>query len=188
MGRALSLVVRNLGGAREGLGDMATMGQPAKFSFCFAENERESPWEPLQVERGLEPDRSAVTVVGVAGLIEVFNGLSNDPLDTLQTMADAMATPTALHAGGTEHLGGGHPIAIISPEWAASLARAGMSKLDVKTDLWERARWPGAPQRKVAASPEDVIVVVAGGVGIKQTYVPNWSGGSAPVTVPVRAG
>src|SRR5947208_3787360 len=62
IGRALQLLVRNLGGGRPGEIDKATLGQPGKYTFCFAENEEDSPWEPLHVERGLGPDDSAVTV------------------------------------------------------------------------------------------------------------------------------
>src|SRR5262249_55094794 len=62
LGRALQLILTNLGGARPGEIDMSTLGNPGKFSYCIAENEEESPWEPFSVERGLEPGTSAVTV------------------------------------------------------------------------------------------------------------------------------
>ncbi|HZV51370.1 MAG TPA: hypothetical protein VFD49_16585 [Candidatus Dormibacteraeota bacterium] len=183
-GRALSLVCRALGGAREGLGDMATMGQPAKYGFCFAENEAQSPWEPYSVERGFAPHESTVTVVGISGVLEVFNGESSEPGDLLQTMAEAMAVPAALYTLDRRLAGGGHPFVLMSPEWAASLSGAGFSKADVKRELHRRARWrQGDRELAVAVRPEDVHVLVAGGVGIKQTFVPNWSGGSVPVTV-----
>ena len=63
IGRALQLVVRNVGGGRPGGVDRATLGQPGKYTFCFAENEEDSPWEPLSVERGIAPGVSAVTLV-----------------------------------------------------------------------------------------------------------------------------
>jgi hypothetical protein len=52
IGRALRLVLSNMGGAAPGIYDKATLGQPAKYTFCIAENEEENPWEPLHVERG----------------------------------------------------------------------------------------------------------------------------------------
>src|SRR4051812_39283589 len=58
LGRAMRLVLQNIGGALPGEMDRATQGQPGKFTFCCAENEEASPWEPLHVERGFEPDRS----------------------------------------------------------------------------------------------------------------------------------
>src|SRR5262249_56511700 len=55
IGRALQLIVRNVGGGRPGEVDRATLGNPGKYTFCFAEDEAGSPLEPLHVERGLEP-------------------------------------------------------------------------------------------------------------------------------------
>jgi len=62
VGRALQLVLLNLGGARPDAIDMSALGNPGKFSYCIAENEEENPWEPLHVERGLSPGQSAVTL------------------------------------------------------------------------------------------------------------------------------
>jgi hypothetical protein len=56
LGRALRLILQNVGGALPGDMDRATQGQPGKYSFCCAENEAESPWLPLHVERGIAPD------------------------------------------------------------------------------------------------------------------------------------
>lgn len=186
-GRALTLVCRSLGGAREGLADMATMGQPAKYSFCFAENEVESPWPSYSVELGFAEGESTVTVVGVSGVLEVFNGQSSDPSDLLQTMANAMSVPAAVYTPDRQLVGGGHPIVLISPEWAGNFAGAGLSKADVRRQLHERSGWSLTPDQRlaVASKADDIIVLVAGGVGIKQTFVPNWSGGSKAVTVKV---
>ena len=67
IGRALQLVLRNIGGDMPGETDMSTQGQPGKFTFCIAENEQESPWEPpFHVERGFQADESTVTVIGAS--------------------------------------------------------------------------------------------------------------------------
>src|SRR5215213_5418306 len=79
IGRAVRLTLQNAGGARSGETDMATLGQPGKFAFCFAENEAESPWPPLHVERGFPADASVVTVVGVSGTVEVVDSESSTP-------------------------------------------------------------------------------------------------------------
>src|SRR3990167_5362018 len=66
LGRALRLILQNIGGALPGEMDRATQGQPGKYTFCCTENEERNPWEPLHVERGFARERSAVTVVGVS--------------------------------------------------------------------------------------------------------------------------
>jgi hypothetical protein len=65
IGRATRLILPNVGGAKPGILDLATQGQPSKYSFCIAKNEEMNPWEPLQVERGFEGSSSTVTVCGV---------------------------------------------------------------------------------------------------------------------------
>src|SRR3546814_11114806 len=54
IGRALELILLNVGGAKPGVMDRATQGSPAKYSFCFGENEEESHWEPYHVGRGFD--------------------------------------------------------------------------------------------------------------------------------------
>ena len=63
IGRAVRLVMRNVCGSRPGTLDRGTLGHPGKLSYVIAENEAESPWLPLHVERGLRADQSAVTVM-----------------------------------------------------------------------------------------------------------------------------
>ncbi len=181
VGRCISLVTRIVGGAREGVADMATMGQPGKFSFCFAENEEASPWPPLHVDRGWPADRSAITLMGVAGTVEAFETDSLDPVDMVAALAPALAAtaPAAKESRGFR--GGGHPAIIVSPEWAQAFAGAGMGKGDLQRALFEQAAL-GDARTRVAAAADDIVVVVAGGVGVKQTIVPGWAGGSAPVT------
>lgn len=183
VGRALSLITRIVGGAREGVADMATMGQPGKYTLCFAENEEASPWPPLHVERGLAADTSAVTVVGVAGTLEAFDAATTDAEAMVQALAVAVCAGSPGVHGITDRVGGGHQIVVVSPEWASLFARAGWSRSDLAEAVFERGgEKPGAP---IADGPDDVMVVVAGGVGVKQTVMPGWAGGSAPVTVAV---
>ena len=63
IGRALELILLNVGGAKPGVMDRSTHGSPAKYAFCFGENEEESPWEPYHVRRGFAPEDSVVTVM-----------------------------------------------------------------------------------------------------------------------------
>jgi hypothetical protein len=200
VGRAVALTVRAVAGAVPGLTDMATMGQPGKYTLCFAENEGESPWEPLHVSRGLSRGQSAATVFAVSGTLEVTNVHAAGADDILDTIAAALYLPGTLDFDGAV-VSGGRVALVVSPEWARALAAEGLSRREVASVLAQRATWPAAMlpealRRARAATTdtdihgagcaEDILLVVGGGVGIKQTILPGWSGGSVPVTVPVE--
>ncbi len=207
IGRAVRLVLQNVGGATPGEIDMATLGQPAKYTFCLAENEAGSPWQPLHVERGFAPAESVVTVIGAAGIVEVVDSSSCAPEELAQTFAQSMLIAGTV--GGAGLLGGGEPLLVLPPEQAMLLTQAGCSKTQFKTLVWERAvlsleclspairghlierrRTAGvaelhAPLR-VAENSADIMIVVAGGVGIKAAYVPTWGGSTRAVSRRVR--
>src|SRR5262245_9307012 len=90
IGRALQLVVRNVGGGRPGGVDRAPLGWPGKYTFCFAEDEAESPWEPLSVERGVEAGVSAVTLFAAGGLHAVVDQSSREPVALARSYADGV--------------------------------------------------------------------------------------------------
>ena len=136
LGRALRLVLRNIGGALPGDMDRATQGQPGKYTFCCAENEAENPWEPLHVERGFGRDQSTVTVVGAEGTLNM-NTHAKDAVDLLRVIAESM-----VHPASNEYCHGGEPWLMIAPEHAEILRRAGLSKADVKSRLWELTKMP----------------------------------------------
>ena len=209
IGRALSLALRNIGGAIPGELDMATLGQSAKYTCCFAENEAASPWPALHVERGFAPGASVVTVVGVSGSIEVVDSISSRPQDLAQTIAQSMLI--AGTAGGAQGLlGGGEPLIILPPEIAAAFHRGGCTKAQAKAAIFERAIMKleqlspavrahltelrtsagqadvHAPLR-VARNADDLMLVVAGGVGVKAAYLPTWSGSTRAVSRAIRA-
>jgi hypothetical protein len=192
LGRALRLVLQNIGGAVAGEMDRATHGQPGKYTFCCAENEVESPWVPLHVERGFAADESVVTVVGAAGTLNL-NSHSKEAKDLLRVIADSMIFPTS-----NDYHFAGEPWVVISPEHAAVLNRGGLSKSDVKKQLWEQSKMPAsrfaakdydrarhtrsgelggfAPDTAVpiSRSPDDMGIVVAGGPGTHSVYVPTF--------------
>src|SRR5499433_1299919 len=95
IGRALRLVMRNVCGSLPGLLDRGTLGHPGKLSYVIAENETESPWTPLHVERGFRPDQSTVTVMAAESPHQFYNQLSPDAEGVLITLADSMK-----HSGG----------------------------------------------------------------------------------------
>jgi hypothetical protein len=192
IGRALRLVMHNIGGARPGEMDRATHGQPGKYTFCCAENERESPWEPLHVERGYRLEQSTVTVVGAAGTLNL-NSHAKDADDLVSVLADSMRFPTS-----NDYHFGGQPWLVISPEHAEIMQRAGLSKPEVKRRLWEqskmmakryaakdymRVRHTRAPELgeiapdtllPISRTPEDIGIIVAGGPGTHSVYVPTF--------------
>lgn len=207
VGRAVGLAMRVVGGAVPGLTDMATMGQPGKYTFCFAENEQASPWEPLHAARGLGRDQSAVTVFAASGTVEVTNAYAVTAEEVIDTLAAAFYQPGSLDPD-QGLVGGGRQLVLLSPEWATILSAAGLSRDAVCRQLKGRASWPvsvlppslrrlvlvdpmeGADDRRLRAveSADDILLVVAGGAGIKQTLVSGWGGGSLPVTVPISPG
>lgn len=190
IGRALRLILRNIGGALPGEMDRATQGQPGKYSFCCAENEAESPWEPLHVERGFGRTCSTVTVVGAEGTMNM-NTHAKDAGDLLRVFADTMA-----HAASNEYCHGGEPWLMFSPEHAEILRRTGLSKAQVKTRLWELTKIPAHRMAAkdllrvkssrsdelgeigpdtlltIAHEPADICIMVAGGPGTHSVYVP----------------
>ncbi len=203
IGRAMTLILQNIGGAIPGEVDMATLGQPAKVSCCFAENVAESPWTPLHVERGFAPDANVVTVVGISGTGEVNDSDSQDAAGLAQTFAQSMLM--AGISGGAGLLGGGEPLCLFPPEWVAMFHRDGFTKQQAKQMIWEQAVLPveklAPAQRKhrmaaasdpaakvirVAEKADDLMIVVAGGVGRKAAYLPTWGGTTTAISREIK--
>ncbi|MER3419161.1 MAG: hypothetical protein C4290_00950 [Chloroflexota bacterium] len=90
IGRAIRLILMNIGGGLPGTGDRSTQGSPAKYSYCVAENEDANPWEPLHVERGYSRDTSTVTVIGCEGPHNIQEHYSNTGEGILLTITGAM--------------------------------------------------------------------------------------------------
>jgi hypothetical protein len=173
VGRMLRLVLLNLCGALPGVLDKSALGQPAKYSYCIAEREVDSPWEPLSVARGLAPGTSAVTLFAATAQHLVGNGFSDTPEGVLTTVASSLASGC--------RFGSGEYVVVVTPEHARIIGRAGWSRRDVQRFLWERAhrsraqlkregRVPGEVQpgesddlRPPTASPDDILIVHAGG-------------------------
>jgi hypothetical protein len=192
IGRALRLVLQNIGGALPGEMDRATQGQPGKFTFCCAENEAANPWEPLHVERGYGRGASTVTVVGAEGTMNM-NTHTKDAGELLRAFAETM-----MHPPSNDYCHGGEPWLALGPEHAEILSRAGLSKAEVKRRLWEGSKMPagrmtgkdllrvqdsrGAELGKIGPDtllpvshrPEDIHIIVAGGPGTHSTYIPSF--------------
>ena len=188
IGRAISLVLRNIGGARENIGDMATMGQPGKYMFCFAESP-EQPFAPLHLRRGLAAAVSAVTVLGVSGTAEVLPRGPGETADQiLDPIAHAMCASVATYASAGRDEGP-EQFVLIPPEVAQRLAALGMDLFAIQASLFARGlamkRPPGVATTPIARSAADIHPIVTGGPGQKITYLPLWGGGSFTVTKPI---
>src|SRR5439155_1754955 len=87
IGRALQLVVRNVGGGRPGEVDRATFGNPGKIAFCFAEDEERSPWPPLAADFGARPGTDAVVLFTGEGPRSIVDQQARDPESLARTLA-----------------------------------------------------------------------------------------------------
>jgi len=199
LGRAMRLILQNIGGAHPGEMDRATHGQPGKFTFCCAENEDAHPWQPLHVERGFAATDSTVTVVGAEGTMN---------MNTHAKYADELArviAETMIHPPSNEYVHGGEPWFILGSEHAEIFRREGWDKGRVKRELWERSKMAvkhlsakeidrARASRTselgelsddsllpISPTAEDVQLIVAGGPGTHSVYVPCF-GNSRAVT------
>ena len=199
IGRALELILLNVGGAKPGLMDRSTMGSPAKYSFCFGENAEESPWAPYHVRRGFAPDDSVVTVMAAEPPHNINDHGSNSGDGILTTFASVMA-----QAGANTIYGGGPSIVVVGPEHAATLARDKWTTETIQQHLYEKARVPEgnvSPENreryaetghvpengfyKIAPDPEFIHVLVAGGPGKHSAWIPSF-GGTAVISMRVK--
>ncbi|MBI2161811.1 MAG: hypothetical protein HYU25_15795 [Candidatus Rokubacteria bacterium] len=198
IGRAVRLVLMNVGGGLPGTGDRSTQGSPAKIAYCVAENEDANPWEPLHVELGFPRDVSTVTVIGCEGPHNIQDHVSHSGLGILRIIAGAMG-----QAGSNNILAKGWPLLSLGPEHAATIARDGFSKRQVKEFLFEHARFPlrrlgdeyhrwfaetrgtaDAPETMlpIVDAPDAISVIVVGGAGKHSCWQPTFGTQTRPVT------
>ena len=187
LGRAISLVLRNIAGMRTGGADMATMGQPAKYGLCFPEG-RDETFQPFHVRRGLGPGESAVTVVGISGSMEVLPSHDTGNWDTPEEIlrpASLMMRACLVAGGGSRRPDTGDQVLLLPPELAALIAGRGWRIEDVQDYIYNSDDAVGSGP--IAASAEDIHVIVTGGAGVKMTVLPPWGGGTRAVTRSLRA-
>jgi hypothetical protein len=203
VGRAIRLCMVNIGGGRPGDLDRATHGQPAKYSFFFAENESMSPWVPFHVDSGFDASTSTVTVFANTGTLNMLEP-SENPEEMLHAFSVTMRCP-----GTNDYMSRGGPFLLISPEHAEVLHAGGYSKLQIQRALWEQTKIPvrdfSQKSRKYwlepmwtdllgeltddtlipcGESPDRIKLVVAGGPSIHTVFVPTF-GDSMPVTAKI---
>ena len=171
IGRALRLVIRNVCRAVPNFLDRATFSTPARYAFCFGENEEDSPWVPLHVERGFRAEESTVTVHSAMTVLSAEEMVARTPegiLDTICTVTRRKGT------AGDQWLGDGtNLVMVIGQEHMRWLTAAGWSKADIRSYLWPRlteAPRPGERTVKLG-HPEGLLIVAAGGPGMAETWL-----------------
>ena len=199
IGRALRLIMQNLGGGWPGIVSLAGVGQPGRYTLCIAENHAASPWPALHIDAGLAADDSAITLMRAEACVNVTGGLD----DLANVMGSALSGFSLLH--------GGRVAVLIAPYTAQQLAARGLDKAAVARYLFEHARirtedWErlwirneiadsyGLPAwvSQAAASgripvvehADDIVIFVAGGEApiAQQVYFPAWGFPSCCVT------
>ena len=191
IGRALRLIMNNVGGGWPGAVSFAGIGQPGRYTMCLAENAAENPWDSLHAEQGLDPASSAVTVRRAETALNVTGGLAE-----IASVMGSAASLFAIYHNGVVSVA-------LAPAVAKQLAGDGWSKDDVKRHLWETGRldadmwrrswlhkdlaeanqWPdwviaAAKTGSIPAvrDPADITLFVVGGtIPIAQhVYFPSW--------------
>ena len=182
-----------MGGAKPGVMDRSTQGSPAKYAFCFGENEEESPWEPFHVRRRFAAEDSVVTAMPGEAPHNINDHGSNTGIGILTTIAGTISQV------GANTIYCNAPIFIVlGPEHARTLHRDGWTIPDMQQDLYDRSavhisRVSAENQESYASmdrpmakdhyhmtpSPEDILMLVAGGPGKHSAYIPPFGFTSA---------
>jgi hypothetical protein len=187
IGRAMGLIIKNIGGVRKGVEDMGVMGNPMKYSMVIAENEEDSPWQPLHVEYGYKREESTITVSYPQTYIQHWP-YGSDAEGILRAVVDHIIRSM-------------HYTIILTPPHAKNLAREGWTKEDIRGFISEYARIPGSHfnnipiigggrpglyKGKIAARDKDTValirdprfirIIVGGGPG---AFIAHTVGGGA---------
>jgi len=212
IGRALRLLMINVGGVRPGEMSMSTFGHPGRYTYCIAEHEEASPWPPYHVTRGLALAQSAVTLF--AG--EAPHGISDHASRTARSLAGSLGWSMAGVWNSKHFPLYSHTMLVVGPEHARTFADDGWTRDDLARALFERVRVPYRtllPDEEHGEStnlrfghqppgldelipkfpsPEEIHILVAGGTaGRFSVAIPGWLGtknGSRPVTRAVEMG
>lgn len=202
IGRAVRLVMLNVGGGWPGDLDKSTLGSPAKYTYAVCENEAQSPLAPYHVEKGFKPEDSTVFVIAAEPPHSVVNHVANDPQGILDSMVSAMSTYAHNNA-----VMSGHCTVVIGLEHARTIAEHGWKRSDIRNYLWLHAgnkfgeiafdhRYGKVYNRNlpvwykrdaearipIVPSPDNIHLFVLGGeAGRFSAFIPGWGNMSSPV-------
>ena len=202
IGRAVRLVMRNVGGQRIGTTSQSVYGTPGRVTgIVFGEWEERSPWAPLAERRGVAGD--AVTVYGAMGTANICDLVADNGLDLLAMIGKSCAYPGA--NGFLTSSAFSEMLVCINPIWAEIIARDVPDADEVRRLLWDHAAlpvdwWPPAYRASLEAygrvrddgrvhlvqDVEAMLFCVAGGLGnLHAATLHSW-GATLAQTVPVR--
>lgn len=200
IGRAIRLLIRNVGGAIPGELDRATLGHPGKYTYCIGEDEEHSPWQPLHVERGFDKQANVVTVISCEGPNQ-FGVPQGGGERILEALVETLAS---LMRFSSYYRGVGDVTIVFDTDQRSALVAAGYSKADVRRYIFENT-WRTVNDIRTIGSPlvqetdqspvndrvrlftsEETIYLIAAGAGNRfGAFMPTWRsvpGVSQPVS------
>ena len=202
IGRAIRLILMNLGAGIPGVSSMTIFGMPSRFTYCLTENMEDHPWESLSVSKGYSGDENVITMAMVESPRFCFDDVSDEPIRLMNGIADTMVAMGSWNMHTRSDM-----VVAMGPQHAAICANAGMSRADVHSRLcemagrkvrdlksggnWRRERALAFPIEvdpddddffiPAIKNPEDLQLIVAGGWGPCTAVCHGWSGGSRAV-------
>ena len=200
IGRAIRLMLLNLGGGIAGIGSATVFSSPLRYTACLTENIERSPWETLAVSRGYPADADVITCAMVESPRLCYDDVSEEPERLLTGIADSMATLSSWNMHVRSDM-----VVAMSPEQATICSRAGLSRADVHEklramagrtvrDLKRGGNWRRERALKINVDPDDdaffvptikderdLHLIVAGGWGPLTAVCHGWGGGSRAV-------
>lgn len=202
IGRAIRLVLMNLGAGIPGVSSMTIFGMPSRYTYCLTENMEDHPWDSLAVSKGYRPDENVITMAMVESPRFCFDDVSDEPDRLLTGVADTMVAMGSWNMHTRSDM-----VVAMGPQHAALCANAGMSRADVHNRLceiagrkvgdlknggnWRRERALAFPIDvdpddddcfiRAIKDPQDLQLIVAGGWGPCTAVCHGWSGGSRAV-------
>jgi hypothetical protein len=192
IGRALQLIVRNVGGGLPGAIDRATLGNPGKYTFCFAEDESDPEWEPLAQRRGIDAGKSAVTLFHGEGVHGFIDQKSRTPEELVRSLAMGL-----FGVGHPKLCDAGNAVLVLSPEHYRIFKDGGWNRRRIEDELYQALKRPGRDLvwgaqdvaeglppsladkvvDKFQPMPDGVLIVRAGGpAGLFSAIIGGWPG------------
>ena len=200
IGRAIRLMLLNLGGGIPGVGSATVFSTPLRYTACLTENTERSPWESLAAARGYAPGANVITCAMVESPRLCYDDVSQEPERLLTGIADSMAAMSSWNMHVRSDM-----VVAMGPEQATICARAGLSRAQVQRRLCELAQrkvgdlkrggnWRRERALKIGVDPDDddclvpvikdardLHLIVAGGWGPLTAVCHGWGGGSRAV-------
>ena len=202
IGRAIRLILMNIGAGLPGISSMTVFGMPSRFTYCLTENSEYNPWESLSVSKGYSADENVLTMAMVESPRFCWDDVSDEPERLIRGIADTMTAMGSWNMHARSDM-----VVAMSPQHAEICDKSGWSRDEVHTRLievagrtvsnlklggnWRRERALALP---VAVDPDDsecfvptiknsvdLQLIVAGGWGPCTAVCHGWSGGSRAV-------